>query len=591
MSTATKRTINSLSSLTDDERLDVLAHVFKKHKDVAGEALRLHQPLVNTINRQLRDEKRFDGPLQATPGTEEALMLRTDLGNNTQESFFYYPEYQQGILVVNTKAKMYAFRVDAETQVLTFLAPMNKDSTQTLPSCKLFDALRTGCPIRLFESRAGNKVEVVGTVTPDTSITAFWDVFHPTDDELKALYPGKAAHLLAKANGCAQFKFRLKMTIAPEANSELRRLMDLGGIPTVETTVTYPNGAGHYKGQWDEAGRLPHGRGTLVDANGVTYEGDWVNGKCHGHGTLTNNDKTVRYTGQWRDHMKHGRGEERIDDERYVGQFELNKRHGTGTVSLVDSGETVYEGEWKVGERDGHGTSYWNVEGVNTKRYEGGWKDGERHGQGIAYDAIDGQAVKAYEGEWEDGKRHGQGTMEYADGTRYEGDFKDGAQSGQGSLTVPDWGVYEGPFLNGLPNGSGKSSHPDGSVYEGDFKDGIKSGQGRVTMPDGGFYEGDFKDGTKSGQGRVTMPDGGVYEGPFLNGNPNGRGRASNSDGSVYEGDFKDGIQSGEGRLTMPDGEVYEGEWKGGKVHGKGRLSKPDGSISQGTWEYGKFVG
>ena len=168
-------------------------------------------------------------------------------------------------------------------------------------------------------------------------------------DELKTLYPGKAAHLLAKASGCAQFKFRLKMDIAPEANSELRRLMDLGGIPTVETTVTYADGGGQYKGQWDEAGSRPHGRGTLVDANGLTYEGDWVKGKCHGHGTLTNNDKTVRYTGQWSNHMKHGRGEERIDDECYVGQFELNERHGTGTVSLVDSGETVYEGSWKAG--------------------------------------------------------------------------------------------------------------------------------------------------------------------------------------------------------------------------------------------------
>jgi hypothetical protein len=105
MSTATKRTIDALSALTDGECLDVLTHAIKHRKGVAGEALRLHQPLVNAIGRQLRDEKCFDGPLQAKPGTEEALMLRTELGNNTQESLFYYREHQRGILVVNTKGQ------------------------------------------------------------------------------------------------------------------------------------------------------------------------------------------------------------------------------------------------------------------------------------------------------------------------------------------------------------------------------------------------------------------------------------------------------------------------------------------------------
>lgn len=528
MSTTAKRTIDTL---TDDERLDVLAHVFKKYKGVAGEALRLHQPLVNTISRQLRDEKRFDGPLQAKPGTEEALMLRTDLGNNTQESFFYYPNCQQGILVVNTKAKVYAFQVNHLTQVLTFLAPMNKDSSQTTPACKLFDALQNGCPLRLFESRTGNKVEVVGTVTSDTSTTAFWDVFHPTDDELKTLYPGKAAHLLAKASGCAQFKFRLKMAIAPEANSELRRLMDLGGIPTVETTVTYADGGGQYKGQWDEAGRRPHGRGTLVDANGVTYEGDWVKGKCHGHGTLTNIDKTIRYKGQWCDHMKHGRGEERIDDECYVGQFEFNERHGQGDVCLVDSGESVYEGTWKAGERDGYGTSYWNVEGVHTKRYEGGWKDGERNGQGIAYDAIDGLAVKSYEGEWQNGDRHGFG-ISY--------DTEEGTPAK----------VYEGEWANDCRNGRGTEygdALPDGTVpkvYEGGWKDGDYNGFGaRFGVCGNVIYRGNFVENIYDGYGVVFFKSGQPkYRGYFAAGEREGLGTAYAKSGRVwYEGHWKDG--------------------------------------------------
>ena len=575
MSTATKRTIDALSSLTDDERLNVLAHVFKKHKGVAGEALRLHQPLVNAIGRQLRDDKRFDGPLQAKPGTEEAVMLRTELGNNTQESLFYYREHQRGILVVNTKAKMYAFRVDAETQVLTFLAPMNKDSTQTTPSCKLFDALRSGCPLRLFESRAGNKVEVVGTVTSDTSTGAFWDVFHPTDDELKTLYPGKVKkpHLLAKASGCAQFKFRLKMAIAPEANSELRRLMDLGGIPTVETTVTYANGAGQYKGQWDEAGHRPHGHGTLVVASGQTYEGDWVKGKCHGHGTLTNADKTVTYTGQWRDHMKHGRGEERIDDERYVGQFELNERHGTGKVFLVDSGESVYEGSWKVGERDGYGTSYRNVEGVHTKRYEGSWKDGERHGQGIAYDAIDGQAVKAYEGEWQNGDRNGVGiaydTEEGTPAKVYEGEWANDCRNGRGTEygdafadgTVPK--VYEGGWKDGDYNGFGARFDARGNVmYRGNFVDNMYDGYGVEFFKSGEpKYRGYFAAGEREGLGTAYEKSGRVwYEGQWKDGE---RFLCNDDDGSESEASegaaSESGSESGASESGASEGEAVAG--------------------------------
>ena len=319
---------------------------------------------------------------------------------------------------------------------------MNKDSSQTTPACKLFDALQNGCPLRLFESRTGNKVEVVGTVTPDTSTTAFWDVLHPTDDEPRR-YPGSGAPPCQGERLCP-------VQVPPQeyycARGQLGTAQNNGptGIPTVDTTVTYPNGAAQYKGQWDEAAHQPHGRGTLVLSNGRTYEGNWVDGKLHGHGTLTNATKTVTYTGQWRDHMKHGRGEERINEERYVGQFELNERHGTGNVA-PDNRSTVYEGEWKAGERDGDGTSYWNVEGVNTKRYEGGWKDGERHGQGIAYDAIDGKAVKAYEGEWQNGDRHGLGifydTEEGTPAKVYSGEWANGYRTNQGTAygyALPD---------------------------------------------------------------------------------------------------------------------------------------------------------
>jgi hypothetical protein len=54
-------------------------------------------------------------------------------------------------------------------------------------------------------------------------------------------------------------------------------------------------------------GRPPqNGWGTFTDGHG-TYEGEFRNGKRHGHGTLTRPSGT-RYTGEWKDGARHGHG-------------------------------------------------------------------------------------------------------------------------------------------------------------------------------------------------------------------------------------------------------------------------------------------
>jgi hypothetical protein len=53
------------------------------------------------------------------------------------------------------------------------------------------------------------------------------------------------------------------------------------------------------------------GTGVLVRPDGTKYEGEWLEGKQHGHGTLwvTGDDgkQTKIYTGAWREGLKHVR--------------------------------------------------------------------------------------------------------------------------------------------------------------------------------------------------------------------------------------------------------------------------------------------
>lgn len=60
---------------------------------------------------------------------------------------------------------------------------------------------------------------------------------------------------------------------------------------------------------------------------------------------------------------------------RYEGDFDKNgERSGVGTVLYTHTGDR-YEGEWKKGKLDGHGTYYQS----NGDRFEGRWKKGQRY--------------------------------------------------------------------------------------------------------------------------------------------------------------------------------------------------------------------
>lgn len=76
------------------------------------------------------------------------------------------------------------------------------------------------------------------------------------------------------------------------------------------------------------------------------------------------------------------------DGRVYVGQIDKTRfgPHGIGKVTFPN--DSVYDGEWKDSEMDGHGVFR--------------WKDGSY-----------------YEGEYKHGRKHGKGTFQFPNGNKY----------------------------------------------------------------------------------------------------------------------------------------------------------------------------
>jgi hypothetical protein len=92
-------------------------------------------------------------------------------------------------------------------------------------------------------------------------------------------------------------------------------------------------GVGKYTGQW--RGRMRHGLGVLVRADGYRYEGYFAEGRCHGQGAF---------------HAPNG--------SIYDGQWEQDKAHGQGKYTHADG--STFDGQWLHDEKSGRGIEHWS---------------------------------------------------------------------------------------------------------------------------------------------------------------------------------------------------------------------------------------
>jgi len=92
--------------------------------------------------------------------------------------------------------------------------------------------------------------------------------------------------------------------------------------------------SGLYTGQ--KLGPIPHGTGTYVFKNKFfKFQGDWVEGKKHGHGILFFKDGGS-YEGEFRDDEIMGQGVRRWSDgSTYTGEFVRGERSGKGYLRWI----------------------------------------------------------------------------------------------------------------------------------------------------------------------------------------------------------------------------------------------------------------
>ena len=269
--------------------------------------------------------------------------------------------------------------------------------------------------------------------------------------------------------------------------------------------------------------KAPEQKGEIITfPNGNVYEGEVLDGKPHGQGTMTyakdNKSKMVQYVGAWQN----------------------GKRHGQGRLTWNDG--DAFEGLWVDGSREGHGVYRWHSGNV----YDGEWKQGKRCGQG----KMTWTNGNVYEGAWADGKRSGHGVLRCADGSVQEGEWVGDLLREKKEILYEDGSRYFGMVLDDEPHGSGTMNYAvddewKRKSYTGEWKNGLRHGKGRLEWAFGDVYDGDWVDGQMSGKGNYQYADGRRYTGDWKDGKQHGRGIFRDAKGMVFDGPFANGMQEG----------------------------------------------
>ncbi|CAD5123557.1 DgyrCDS11895 [Dimorphilus gyrociliatus] len=212
-----------------------------------------------------------------------------------------------------------------------------------------------------------------------------------------------------------------------------------------EGIYTWPDGL-VYEGNF-ERNRI-NGKGKYYWLDGTVYEGEVENGVRQGYGTQVIKGGK-KYEGEWKLGKRCGRGKMDYDEEGtsyYSGDWVDNIRQGWG-MRRYPSG-SIYVGCWWRNRRHGHGKMRWKNE-----YYVGEFKDGIQHGRGQHVWLSKGKSDSSqyplrniYDGEWKMGEREGYGVFFYANGARYEGQWKRNAKEGKGKFIFKNGRVYEGEF-------------------------------------------------------------------------------------------------------------------------------------------------
>ena len=168
-------------------------------------------------------------------------------------------------------------------------------------------------------------------------------------------------------------------------------------------------------------------QGTYIWASGNTYVGQWENDNVHGKGVFTSRVRGHKYTGEFHNNVKQGRGLMEYSDGNTYGPHgggvplawgtrahgvmavagmtvigstmnAMARARSPGTLEKSSKKSTL---STRIAVASGKGT---NGSSCGCTRYVGDFLHGKRHGFG-RYEYHDGEV---YEGLWVDGRRHGR---------------------------------------------------------------------------------------------------------------------------------------------------------------------------------------
>lgn len=343
----------------------------------------------------------------------------------------------------------------------------------------------------------------------------------------------------------------------------------------------------------------------ITDVQGNVYNGFVVNGVYEGHGEMT-------YT----------------NGKTYEGEWKLGKRNGYGV--LKSKNNTVeYEGQWKEDKRHGHGTTYYFLGG----KHVGEYANDIPYGKGISYSSYsDGDSTvavwhskynftgtKYYKngetltGDWIEGYKEGEFIHTYPNGSKVQEFYKTDSLTSTKVLVTPkkglnnletyehftgkaekkfNDGVYNGEFLDGNRQGYGIMSYNDGASYNGNWYYDDFEGQGTYIWSSGDKYVGEFQKGWRHGHGVYVWTNGDKYVGQLEKNKRHGKGKMDYASGGWYEGDWVDDVWHGQGTIIYDNGDQYQGAVSNGKRNGYGIIFyKETGNKYDGNWEEGMYEG
>lgn len=197
-----------------------------------------------------------------------------------------------------------------------------------------------------------------------------------------------------------------------------------------------------------------------------TYEGEFKNYSCNGHGRLTFENGTY-CEGTWSNNV-------------------MNK-----TCKIFYNNGNFYEGET-------HFKSVWCGLLISSPKLIKCRCIRQGFGKKIYSNG------EIFEGVWDKGNKvHGK--MTYQNGDVYYGDFIDNEKNGDAcKMEFSNGNVYEGNFYNDDIHGKGTMKYMNGDIYEGEFKHNLLHGTGIMNRANGDIEEGSWDNGNYYGNGYVS---------------------------------------------------------------------------------------